>query len=79
MLNDLIKPTPAQVRWQEAEFGMFVHFGINTFSNREWSDGSKSPKKFNPKKLNTDQWVEVAKNAGVKYMILTCKQRNVSC
>jgi alpha-L-fucosidase len=79
MVKELVKPTPAQVRWQNAEFGMFVHFGINTFNNREWSDGTKSPKTFNPKRLNTDQWIQVAKNAGVNYMILTCKHHDGFC
>ncbi len=79
MAKELVKPTQAQVRWQNAEFGMFVHFGINTFNNREWTDGTRSPKTFNPKRLDTDQWVQVAKNAGVQYMILTCKHHDGFC
>ena len=76
MGKDLVLPSASQIRWQNSEFGMFVHFGINTFNNKEWSDGTLSPKTFSPTELNTDQWVSVAKNAGIKYIILTAKHHD---
>jgi len=76
---DIIKPTPEQVQWQDMEFCVFVHFSINTFNNREWSDGTFSPKTFNPKHLDCEQWVKVAQAAGAKYMILVCKHHDGFC
>lgn len=61
------------------EFGVFCHFGINTFNNLEWSDGTKSPSSFNPTRLDCEQWVRVAKEAGAKYMVLTCKHHDGFC
>jgi len=75
----LVKPTPQQLAWQEAELSMFLHFGINTFTDKEWGDGNERPKIFNPAKLNARQWVQVAKDAGFKYMILTAKHHDGFC
>jgi alpha-L-fucosidase len=75
----LIKPSAAQYLWQEAEFGIFIHFSINTFANKEWSDGTFSPQIYNPVKLDCNQWVTTAKNAGAKYMILVCKHHDGFC
>ncbi len=49
------QPTPAQQKWMELKFGMFIHFGINTYYDVEWSDGTLDPAKFNPTQLDTDQ------------------------
>ncbi|WP_051064808.1 hypothetical protein [Xanthomonas sp. SHU 166] len=43
-----VKPLPQQVAWQDLEFGVIVHFGTNTFLDREWGDGTASPKVFAP-------------------------------
>ena len=72
-------PTPQQIEWQEAELLMFIHFGINTFTNREWGDGKENPSLFNPDKLDARQWVRVAKETGFKYMILTTKHHDGFC
>lgn len=78
-MGELVKPTEAQAQWQDDEFGIFVHFGLNTYANKEWSDGTVSPRVFNPVKLNCEQWVTAAKTAGAKYMVLVCKHHDGFC
>jgi alpha-L-fucosidase len=72
-------PTPEQLAWQEMEFGMFCHFGMNTFHNLEWSDGTKPVESFNPTDFNAHQWVEVAKETGSKYLVVTAKHHDGFC
>ncbi|MFA7228044.1 MAG: alpha-L-fucosidase [Melioribacteraceae bacterium] len=72
-------PLPRQYNWQKLEFISFLHFGINTFTDREWGDGSEDPKLFNPSKLNARQWAKALKNAGAKMLILTAKHHDGFC
>ncbi|MDO3679053.1 alpha-L-fucosidase [Paenibacillus ehimensis] len=75
----LAVPTEQQRRWQDMELGMFCHFGINTFCDQEWGDGSDSPERFHPTALDAVQWVRTAKQAGFRYFILTAKHHDGFC
>jgi alpha-L-fucosidase len=72
-------PTPRQVEHQQTEFYGFIHFTVNTFTDREWGDGTEDPVIFNPVKLDTDQWAKSFKAAEMKGMILTCKHHDGFC
>ncbi len=72
-------PTEAQMNWQDAELGMFAHFGLNTFNGKEWSDGTLDKNSFNPEKFDAYQWVKTAKDAGFKYFMLTAKHHDGFC
>jgi alpha-L-fucosidase len=72
-------PTPGQLAWQRAGFGMFCHFGINTFHDKEWSDGTLPPSSFDPSSLDARQWVQAALDAGMRYVVLTAKHHDGFC
>jgi alpha-L-fucosidase len=74
-----IVPSERQLRHQELEFYSFIHFTMNTFTDKEWGDGTESPSIFNPEKLDARQWVEAIKSAGMKGLILTCKHHDGFC
>lgn len=72
-------PTAAQARWQRDGFGVFLHFGVNTFYGREWSDGTLDPRGFDPAALDAGQWVAHAKAAGAARVVLTAKHHDGFC
>lgn len=83
--NSLLEPTPSekpnqyQVEQIKRKYGMFIHFGINTFHNEEWTDGSKPASSYNPKTIDVKQWIRIAKEAGMKYVILIAKHHDGFC
>ncbi len=74
-----IVPSPRQLALQQMEFYAFVHFTVNTFTDKEWGDGSESPAVFNPVKLDAEQWAAAILDAGMKGLILTCKHHDGFC
>jgi len=71
-------PTPRQQEFQDWEFGVFLHFGIRTFyeGHKDWDGKPMFPSEFKPARLDCNQWVETAKEAGAKYMVLTAKHHD---
>ena len=74
-----IVPNKSQKEQIKRKYGMFIHFGINTFHNEEWTDGSKPASSYAPSEIDAEQWIRTAKNAGMKYVILITKHHDGFC
>ncbi|GGG95560.1 alpha-L-fucosidase [Silvibacterium dinghuense] len=74
-----IKPAPQQLEWQDLQFGVIIHFGTNTFLDREWGDGTATPQTFNPKHFDPDQWMKAIKASGAKYVVMVAKHHDGFC
>jgi len=73
------RPSGPQLEWQRDELAIFLHFGVNTFTDREWGDGREDPAIFLPTDLDARQWTRVARDAGARVLILTAKHHDGFC
>mgnify|MGYP000955478816 CR=1 FL=1 len=72
-------PSDRQLNHQKLEFYGFVHFTVNTFTDKEWGDGTESPSIFDPKEFDAEQWAKALSLAGMKGAVLTCKHHDGFC
>ncbi|MDR1497509.1 MAG: alpha-L-fucosidase, partial [Puniceicoccales bacterium] len=72
-------PTPQQLVWHETETFSLIHYGLNTYTNREWGYGDESPALFNPKKLDANQVIAALKRGGMNGVILVAKHHDGFC
>lgn len=74
-----VTPTPQQIAYQEQELIGFIHYTVNAFTDKEWGNGKEDPAIFNPGSLSADQWARVARQAGMKQLIITAKHHDGFC
>lgn len=74
-----VVPNPQQKAIQEMGFNAFIHYGMTTFTGKEWGDGKTPPATFNPSDQDAEQWVAALKDAGAQGIILTAKHHDGFC
>jgi alpha-L-fucosidase len=74
-----VRPSSRQLAWQQREFTAFAHFGINTFTGKEWGSGREDPALFNPTEFDARQWARTARAAGMSMIIVTAKHHDGFC
>ncbi|MBN8865641.1 MAG: alpha-L-fucosidase [Sphingobacteriales bacterium] len=79
VIKPATRPNATQQALLQRGYGMFIHFGINTFADVEWSDGTIPAARYQPDQLNPDQWVRIARDAGFRYVLLTVKHHDGFC
>lgn len=74
-----VKPSKAQLDWMEKEYIAYIHFGLNTFSGRQWGTGQEDPSIYSPASIDPLQWSRVCAQAGMKMAIFTFKHHDGFC
>lgn len=79
LIQPSTSPNETQCLLMERGYGMFIHFGMNTFIEEEWSEGKEPASTYAPVELDCDQWVKAAKDAGFRYVLLVTKHHDGFC
>ena len=79
MQQPSLQPNEGQLAQMQRRFGMFLHFGVNTFNNTEWSDGTLPVESYCPSAIDADSWVRTAYEAGMNYVVLITKHHDGFC
>jgi alpha-L-fucosidase len=74
------KPSLEQLKFQDMELGVFIHYSIDAYAGRDLGPGETPASAFNPTNLNVDQWVSTAKDMGAKFVVLTARhEQRILC